>query len=70
MARCKTTHHLGCDCHEARRDAELAEMKRQRDLLLEACKAAILRTGIRSSPEDDRASVLLRAAITECERAK
>lgn len=26
-ARCGITHHLGCACHEARRDAELAEAR-------------------------------------------
>jgi hypothetical protein len=25
--RCRSTHHTGCDCHEARRDAEVADLR-------------------------------------------
>lgn len=29
MIDCPTTHHTGCACHEARRDAEVADLRAQ-----------------------------------------
>lgn len=29
--RCKTTHYTGCDCHEAARDARIAQLTAERD---------------------------------------
>lgn len=40
----RTTHHAGCACHEARRDAQLAAVTAERDVDLEECST--LRRGL------------------------
>lgn len=38
MVECKGTHHTGCACHEARRDAEIASLHARIERVREVCK--------------------------------